>query len=303
MGVESEKSPEVSNTKRPKIGVVDVGGGLRDIFGAGVFDRCIDEDIWFDYAIGVSAGSANLVSYLAGQRARAYEFYINYAFRPEYMGMRNFLRSGSYVDLDYIYGTLSGSQGENPLDYEAFLNRATPFDVVATNAETGQPIYLSSELMSQDDYGAIKASCCVPGVNKPYVWRGDSYYDGGMSDPIPFRKAFEAGCEKVVVVLTRPKAYRREAKADDLTVALIKHRHPQAAETMRHRAELYNRQLDDLLELEAEGKALVLAPQAEDVDQLHTLTKDHDLMQALYERGYDTAFAIRDFVGQCFPSF
>ena len=281
---------------RSKIGVIDVGGGLRDIFGSGVFDRCIDDDVWFDYAIGVSAGSANLVSYLAGQRARAYQFYINYAFRPEYMGMRNFLRDGNYINLDYIYGTLSNSNGENPLDYQAFLDRKTPFDVVATDAETGQPVYLSSELMSQDNYGAIKASCCVPGVNKPYTWRGGSYYDGGMSDPIPFRRAFEAGCDKVVVVLTRPRDYRREAKSDDLTIAMLKHKHPRAAETMRHRAEVYNRQLDELLKLEDEGKALVLAPQAEDVDQLHTLTKDRDLMQALYERGYDTAFAIREFV-------
>lgn len=283
-------------SERPKVGVVDVGGGLRDIFGAGVFDRCIDEDVWFDYAIGVSAGSANLVSYLAGQRARAYKFYIDYAFRPEYMGMRNFLRSGNYVDLDYIYGALSRSDGENPLDYATFLQRATPFDVVATDAKTGQAVYFSSELMSQDDYGAIKASCCVPGVNRPYSWLGGSYYDGGMSDPIPFQKAFEAGCEKVVVILTRPKEYRREAKADDLTVAMIKHRHFQAAETMRHRAEVYNQQLDELLKLEVAGKALVLAPQAEDVSQLHTLTKDHNLLQALYERGYDTAEVIRDFV-------
>ena len=26
------------------IGVVDVGGGLRGVYGAGVFDTCLDED-------------------------------------------------------------------------------------------------------------------------------------------------------------------------------------------------------------------------------------------------------------------
>ena len=46
------------------IGVVDVGGGLRGVYGAGVFDTCLDEGIAFDYLIGVSAGSANVASFL-----------------------------------------------------------------------------------------------------------------------------------------------------------------------------------------------------------------------------------------------
>ena len=41
-----------------KLGIVDVGGGTRGIYGAGVFDYLMDHDIQFDYAIGVSAGSA-----------------------------------------------------------------------------------------------------------------------------------------------------------------------------------------------------------------------------------------------------
>ena len=53
-----------------KLGVIDVGGGFRDIYGAGVFDWCLDHDVNFDYCIGISAGSANLASYLARQRGR-----------------------------------------------------------------------------------------------------------------------------------------------------------------------------------------------------------------------------------------
>ena len=43
-------------------GVIDVGGGTRGIYGAGVFDWCIDNGIKFHYCIDVSAGSANCVS-------------------------------------------------------------------------------------------------------------------------------------------------------------------------------------------------------------------------------------------------
>ncbi len=45
-----------------RIGIVDVGGGLRGIYAAGVLDRCMEHGIQFDLGIGVSAGSANLAS-------------------------------------------------------------------------------------------------------------------------------------------------------------------------------------------------------------------------------------------------
>ena len=49
-----------------KTGVVDVGGGLRGIYAAGVLDYCMEHGIRFDLGIRVSAGSANLASYAAG---------------------------------------------------------------------------------------------------------------------------------------------------------------------------------------------------------------------------------------------
>ena len=83
-------------------GVIDVGGGMRGIYATGVFDRCLDDGVSFDVAIGISAGSANICSYLSRQRGRNIEFYANYSFRPEYMGLRNFLENGSYIDMDYV---------------------------------------------------------------------------------------------------------------------------------------------------------------------------------------------------------
>lgn len=60
-----------------KTGIVDVGGGLRGIYAAGVFDWCLDQKILFDLCIGVSAGSANVVSYIAGQRGEITAFMRN----------------------------------------------------------------------------------------------------------------------------------------------------------------------------------------------------------------------------------
>ena len=69
-----------------KTGIIDVGGGMRGIYAAGVFDYCLDHKMQFDYGIGISAGSANLVSYMGGQKGRNFVFFHEYSSRKKYMG-------------------------------------------------------------------------------------------------------------------------------------------------------------------------------------------------------------------------
>lgn len=71
--------------------VVDVGGGLRGIYAAVVLDRCLEDDVRFSAGVGVSAGSANIASYIAGQKGRNYHFYAEYSLRKEYMSAGNFI--------------------------------------------------------------------------------------------------------------------------------------------------------------------------------------------------------------------
>ena len=64
-----------------KTGIIDIGGGLKGVYSAGIYDNLIDRGIKFDYYLGVSAGAANLSSYMAGQRGRNSNFYLDYAWR------------------------------------------------------------------------------------------------------------------------------------------------------------------------------------------------------------------------------
>ncbi len=148
-----------------KWGIIDVGGGMRDIFGTGVLDACLEKQIQFDYAIGVSAGSANLASFLSCQKGRNKRFYTQYAKRKEYMSLSNWIHKKNYLDLDYIYGTLANSNGEDPMDYETFAKDPTEFEVVCTDASTGKPVYFSKEDMPLDQYDILKASSCMPIVS------------------------------------------------------------------------------------------------------------------------------------------
>lgn len=170
--------------------------------------------IHFNLAIGVSAGSANMISYAAGQRRRNYQFYTEYGLRKEYAGIKNFLFKKSFVDLDYVYGTLSNSDGEYPLDYIAAVKNPIEFLAVATEAETGRAKYFTKEDMSQDDYSILKASSAIPFVCHPYSVSGIPYYDGALSDPVPIEKAFQMGCDKVVLLLTLPEDTVRSPDKD-----------------------------------------------------------------------------------------
>lgn len=277
-----------------KIGVVDVGGGLRGIYAAGIFDYCLDKVIWFDTCIGVSAGSANIASYLAGQRRRNYQFYSEYSFRKEYMGLKNFVRKKSFIDMDYVYGTLSNSTGENPLDFQKIMQNPAEMIVVATNAETGEAAYFDKTHLKQDDYGILKASCSIPFVCHPYEFNGVLYYDGALSDSIPIEKAFQCGCDKVVVILTKPEGTVRNSKADMKFAKRIQKRYPESAEKLRQRAELYNKEVALAVQYRNMGKVLIVAP--DDTCGVDTLTRDKEALKRFYYKGYQDAQKITEFL-------
>lgn len=267
-----------------KTAVVDVGGGMRGIYAAGVLDYCMDCGITFNLGIGVSAGSANISSFIAGQRGRNYPFYTDYPHRKQYMGIHELVHDHAYLNLDYVYGTLSNSGGENPLDFPAFSENPMEFVAVATNAETGEPVYLTKADMHQDDYSVLKASSAIPFVCRPYRVRGIDCYDGALSDTVPIQKAFDLGCDRAVLLLTKPLGALRTSRADMRLAKLIQKKYPISAEQLRGRAKRYNDGIALAMQYAAEGRLCIVAP--EDTCGVDTLTKDREASRRLYEKGY-----------------
>lgn len=280
-----------------KLGIIDVGGGYRGVYGAGVLDYCLDNDIKFDVAIGISAGSANLVTYAAGQARRTLKFYTEYGMRKEYASVRNFIFKRSFVDLDYCYGTLSNSGGEYPLDFTAIQNNPMKFIAVATNAITGEAKYFTAEDMAQDNYNIMKASSALPFASPPYEIAGNLYFDGGLSDLIPIKKAFDEGCDRIVLILTKPRDTIRTPEKDTFFANRIKKKYPKAAKNLIKRAETYNNAVALAKELEKQGKVLIVAPK--DTFGVDTLTKNPEPMKKLYELGYQDGKSILNFIKKC----
>lgn len=274
-------------------GIIDVGGGSRGIYGAGVFDRCLDERVSFDCCIGVSAGSANIASFLGGQRSRNYRFYHDYAFRKEYMSLSNYIRTGSYIGLDYIYGTITDAGGEDPLDCEKIAEYRGIYNIVATEADSGRAVYFGKDEFFPYDRKILSASCCIPFVCRPIELKGKTYFDGGIADPVPLDRAFELGCDRVAVILTRPREYLKNGKLDSKAAALMKKKFPLVSEKLIARAAAYNEMVARLKKLESEGRCLIIAP--DDCCGVGTLKKSPESIDMLYKKGYADGAALAAF--------
>lgn len=277
-----------------KIGVIDVGGGFRGIYAAGVFDYCMDHHIQFDLGIGISAGSMNLISYVAGQRGRNYRFYTEYGRRKEYAGVGNFIKKKSFIDLDYVCSTLSNSDGEYPLDYSAITANPMEFIVIATEAETGKAKYFDRNDLHQDDYSIMKASSAIPYVCRPQKVGGVPYYDGALGDTIPLEKAFQLGCDRVVLILTLPVETVRTPDKDRKLAAKIRHQYPLAAKRLEQRAAQYNSGVSCAREMAEEGQVLILAP--DDTCGVSTLSRNPEQLHKLYNKGYQDGSKILSFM-------
>ena len=183
-----------------------------------------------------------------------------------------------------------------PFDYDAFAAYPGEVEAVVTNLNTGRADYLT--VPRRDEKSAVlQASCAMPLLFPIFEINGQPYLDGGIGDAIPWRRALDR-CRRVIVVLTRPRSYRRRP---DRMMKLIRKRYrayPAFVEAMEHRAEVYNRDREALFQAEREGKLLVIAP--ESTLGVARTERDTEKLRLLWAEGYQSAVdrmeEIRDYL-------
>lgn len=244
-----------------KAGLVLEGGALRTIFSAGVCDGLLAGGVMTDYLVGVSAGIAYGVSYISRQQGRNLEVATRYAPDRRYMGVSNLLRrdNRSYFGLDFTFRRIP--EELVPFDYETFAAYPGQMEAVVTNLNTGNADYLEVPRDARGSSLVLQASCALPLMFPIFHIDGHPYLDGGAADAIPFERALEQGCDRVIVVLTKPRDYIRKT---DGALRLVERKYrawPNFCQTMRMRAQHYNQCREKLFSIEREGKVLVIAPE------------------------------------------
>lgn len=267
-------------------GIIDVGGGMKCAYSAGLYDYFMDNGIEFDYYLGVSAGSMNLLSYIAGEKGRNIEMYRESATKDDYLSIQNLVHTGAYMNYQKVSEDYYGDTGENPFNYQRFFESDARFVVSTTHAGTGKTIYFDRSEMTdrQRLLSIISASCCIPVVSRPIAIDGIEYFDGGIAEPIPFRKAFTDGCDKIVVVLSSPAdKKRRKLPGSNLLDNTFLREYAEVADIIEDRGSVYNYLIRCVREFESEGKALIFSPQ--EIQGASTLVKDVEIINKLYENG------------------
>ncbi len=233
------------------------GGGTRGFYSSGVFEAFMDEGLMFPYVIGVSAGAANALTYLSGQRLRSREIVEKYVGRPQYLGARNLLLNGSFFNFPYVFFTIPETQVF--WDKAMFKANEARFLTGATDCATGEAVWYEKEVV-QDDFTPAVASCSVPLISKIVHYGGKELLDGGLAAPIPIEKSIADGNTRHVVVLTRNEGYRKEPEATLPLVKLRYRKYPKFVDMMLRRHEVYNRSVAKCEQLEREGKAVIIRP-------------------------------------------
>ncbi|HCT29342.1 MAG TPA: patatin family protein [Bacteroidales bacterium] len=258
------------------------GGGLRGAFTSGVLESFLEYHIDFPRVVGVSAGACTGASFISRQNGRNWKVNVEAPSDKRFMGIKHLLMNGSYFNMEFIFEEIP--QRLIPFDEKAFYQNPSEFDVIATSFSTGKSVVISKNEISQFGLNRVlRASSSIPLMSKPVEINGHHFYDGGVSDSIPVKYALEKH-KKVVVVLTRPRGYRKEIPKSSFLYKLAFRKNAAFLKAIINRNEEYNKTLDFCNEMEKEGRLYIIAPQPE----LIINRTEHNFQKRanLYNHGY-----------------
>ena len=264
-----------------KKGMVLEGGAKRGLYSAGELDVLMEKGVDVDGSLGVSAGVTFGCNYKSRQIGRTLRYNLRFIHDPRYCSLRSLIRTGDIFGARFCYHDIP--EKLDPFDYETFASNPVRLYTVATDAYTGSPVYKELKDGGSTDLEWMRASASMPVVSKAVQVDGYTLFDGGVSDSIPIDYLMSLGYERNLVVLTRPRGYRKDEGPLNPLMRIAMRKYPKLLERMEARGREYNSTLDHLDSLEKEGVVLIIAPSKD----LHVkrLEKDTEKLRAIYELG------------------
>ncbi|MBR6344482.1 MAG: patatin family protein, partial [Lachnospiraceae bacterium] len=194
------------------------------------------------------------------------------------------IKTGDLFNVKMCYDTIPNEL--DPFDYDAFNRCEGKGHVVVTDVVTGRPRYIRLNEIRRD-LVAVQASASLPIVSRTVKIGGREYLDGGMADSIPIRKSIHDGHDKNIIVLTRPLGYEKKPTSSMGLIKFIYRNYPGLVDDMKKRHIRYNRTLEYIEQLEADGKVFVFRP--ESIIKIDRIEKDVKKLKVLYLQGYHDA--------------
>lgn len=258
------------------------GGSLRCLFTAGVLDVFMERGVEFPCVGGVSAGALCGINYVSKQPGRTAQVNLDYVNDKRYMGLESFVKNRSVFNFDFLFGELS--QELLPLDFETFYHSPQRYAAFSTDCRTGE-LTVHEKGVSEDILLGARASSSIPLLAPMVEVDGRRCLDGGVASAVPVEWALDQGYEKIVVVLTRQKSYRKKPVSHTM-MRLYQQMYrdwPLLVEQLRMLPVRYNELHAKINRLERNGRIFVIRP-AEPV-RVSRVEKDVEKLKVLYEAG------------------
>lgn len=264
------------------------GGGMRGSYTAGVVNTLLENEIYFDYIAGISAGSSHSVNYMSRDTVRAKSAFVELVQDPNFGGWRYFFKGEGYFRSEYLYEQTPLPSARFPFDFQTFMNNPATLRIGAFERETGELHYYSKADVQtlQDLMKIVRASSSLPLFMPPTMLNEHVYVDGGLAGGIALDVAKRDGYEKFFVVLTREKGYRKTPMRFTAVMRTLYRKYPAMVEAMMKRHDVYNRTLEELEDLERDGKAYLFYP-----DHMPISNREINFykLEDSYKRGYEKA--------------
>lgn len=276
------------------------GGGMRASYTAGFVNTLLEAGLYFDYVAGISAGASNSINYLTRDTERAKKSFVDIVLEPEFGGWLSFFKGEGYFRAHYIYEETHYPDAALPLDFEVFMANPARLRIGAFEMDSGRMRYFTRDDIKsvQDLARIVRCSSTLPVFMPPTTFRQKVYLDGGLGGGIALDIAQKDGFSKFFLVLSRPRGFRKEPlKIPGLLKAYFR-KTPHVADALLNSYHKYNLTLDELDELENEGKAFLVCPDTMPVNSMETgFEKLEESYQMGYRQGQRDLPRWREFLG------
>lgn len=270
----------MEETQLKKFGIVMEGGGMRGLYTAGVIDVLMENDIYADSAVGVSAGAVFGCNYKSEQIGRVRRYNKKYCKDKRLASIRNWITTGDIYSKEFGYNELPWKL--DIFDRGTYKDNPMKFTVVCTDINTGKPVYHQCPNGDVEDIEWMRASASIPVVSRPVKLGGKQLLDGGVSDPIPVEWMLKQGYEKNIVVLTRDINYRKTANPRMMMfLKTVLHKYPALLDDLEKRHIHYNETLEKLSSLEKAGRVHIIRP-SQPV-KAAMIERDADNLERIYQ--------------------
>ncbi len=268
-----------------KSALVMEGGAMRGMFTCGVLDVFMENGITFEAGAGISAGAIFGCNYKSKQIGRSIRYNKKFCNDKRYCSFRSLIKTGDMYNVKFCYDEIPNKL--DVFDRKTFAENPMKFYIGTTDVESGKPVYYLCTDGGEKDLKWMQASASMPVVSKVVEVDGYKLLDGGMIDSVPFRYMEDLGYDRNVIILTQPKGYRKEQTRIMPLAKIALRKYPEMIDVLKNRHIMYNKQMDELDEIEKSGKSLVIRP-SESLGISRT-EKNPDELERVYQLGRKVA--------------